>query len=47
MAVNGKNAIAVDWDGTCVQEIWPRKGGWLAGAQEGLRALADQYDVYI
>lgn len=47
MAVNGKNAIAVDWDGTCVQEIWPRKGGWLPGAQDGLRALAAQYDVYI
>jgi len=47
MAVNGKNAVAIDWDGVCVQEVWPRKGGWLDGAREGLRSLADQYDVYI
>ena len=47
MAVNGKNAVAIDWDGVCVQEVWPRKGWWLEGAQDGLRALAEQYDVYI
>lgn len=47
MAVNGKHAVAIDWDGVCVQEIWPREGDWLPGAQEGLRALAEQYDVYI
>jgi len=47
MAVNGKHAVAIDWDGVCVQEIWPREGDWLPGAQEGLRVLADQYDVYI
>jgi hypothetical protein len=47
VAVNGQNAIAIDWDGTCVKELWPREGDWLPGAQEGLRALAAQYDVYI
>lgn len=47
MAVNGLNAIAVDWDATCVQERWPHEGDWLPGAIEGLRALADKYDVYI
>jgi hypothetical protein len=47
MALNGKNAIAVDWDGCCVQEIWPREGDWLPGAQDALRALAAQYDVWI
>lgn len=47
MAVNGKNAIAVDWDGTCVAEIWPKQGDWLPGAQDALRELAALYDVYI
>lgn len=47
MAVNGKHAIAVDWDGCCVEEIWPRQGDWLPGAQDALRELAEQYDVYI
>jgi hypothetical protein len=47
VAVNGKNAIAVDWDGTCVEEVWPERGEWLAGAREALGLLADTFDVYI
>lgn len=45
--MNGKRAIAVDWDGTCVEQTWPEFSPWLPGAQEALRELADEYDVYI
>jgi hypothetical protein len=34
--------IAVDWDGTCVENVWPKKyGKWLPGAVDGLRKLLD------
>lgn len=29
----------VDWDGTCVDEVWPGMGDWLPNAVEGLRLL--------
>lgn len=31
--------FVVDWDGTCVEEVWPGMGDWLPGAVESLRAL--------
>lgn len=42
-------AIAVDWDDTCVEGVWPsRYGEWLPGAREGLRELVDTgWDVTI
>lgn len=47
MSLNGKRAIAVDWDGTCVEQTWPEFSPWLPGAPEALRELANEYDVYI
>jgi hypothetical protein len=32
----------VDWDGTCVEEVWPGMGDWLPGAVEALRELASR-----
>lgn len=42
-------AIAVDWDGTCVEGVWPnRNGEWLPGAVEGLHSLIENgWDVVI
>ncbi len=31
--------FAVDWDGTCVEAVWPEMGEWLPGAVLGLKAL--------
>lgn len=31
--------FAVDWDGTCVEAVWPELGDWLPGAVDGLRRL--------
>lgn len=41
--------IAVDWDGTCVEGVWPKKNGdWLPGATEALhKMLADGWRVVI
>lgn len=30
----------VDWDGTCVEEVWPGMGRWLPGAVKALRELS-------
>ena len=30
----------VDWDGTCVEEVWPGMGDWLPGAVDALRELS-------
>lgn len=32
----------VDWDGTCVEEVWPGMGDWLPGAVEALRELSSK-----
>lgn len=39
--------FVVDWDGTCVEEVWPGMGGWLPGAVEALRLLALKGKVVI
>jgi hypothetical protein len=31
--------IAVDWDGTCVEDVYPECGEWLPGAVKALRAF--------
>ena len=31
--------FVVDWDGTCVEEVWPGMGDWLPGAVESLREM--------
>lgn len=42
-----KPVLAVDWDGTCVEGVWPAEGDWLPGAKKALKKLADKYHVYI
>jgi hypothetical protein len=43
-----RDSIAVDWDGTLVEEAWPEMGDWLPGAKDALHALAHLYtNVYI
>jgi hypothetical protein len=38
--LNEQRAVyVVDWDGTCVEEVWPGMGDWLPGAVESLRWL--------
>jgi hypothetical protein len=32
--------FVVDWDGTCVEEVWPGMGDWLPGAVEALREMS-------
>lgn len=32
----------VDWDGTCVEEVWPGMGDWLPGAVDALRELSSR-----
>lgn len=39
--------IAVDWDGTCVKNVWPKQGDWLPGAKKALKELLKTYQVYI
>lgn len=42
-----KPVLAVDWDGTCVELVYPKQGGWLPGAVDALRYLQKHYEVYI
>ena len=46
---SGKNRIVVDWDGTCVEEIWPgNDGDWLPGAVDSIKEMLDAgYEVVI
>lgn len=39
--------LAVDWDGTVVEQRWPEEGDWLPGAREALWFLSQKYDIYI
>lgn len=45
--MNGKQLIAVDWDGTCVEQVWPAEGDWLPGSVKALKRLLKKYDVMI
>lgn len=42
-----KPVIAVDWDGTCVEQKWPGEGDWLPGAVKHLKKLSRDYQVLI
>lgn len=42
-----KERIAIDWDGTCVEEVWPDHGDWLPGAVKALQTLAKHYTITI
>lgn len=42
-----KPVLAVDWDGTCVESVYPAEGDWLPGASKALRKLIQSYTVYI
>lgn len=46
MNFNGKYpnraVYVVDWDGTCVEEVWPGMGDWLPGAVDALRELSSR-----
>lgn len=39
--------IAVDFDGTLVEEVWPGIGDWLPGAVDGLKRLAEEFDEVV
>lgn len=42
-----KYTIAVDWDATCVEGVWPDMGDWLPGAVEALHELDKIGEVVI
>ncbi len=42
-----KPALAVDWDATLVENVWPEEGKWLPGAVKALKQLTEKYQVYI
>jgi hypothetical protein len=42
-----KERIAIDWDGTCVEEVWPEHGDWLPGAVKALQTLHKHYEIVI
>ena len=37
--MGNRPVFCVDWDGTCVEEVWPGMGDWLPGAVEALREM--------
>lgn len=40
--------VAVDWDGTLTEDDrWPEVGGWLPGAVDALKCLAEVYDEVV
>lgn len=39
--------IAVDWDGTLAEEVWPGIGDWKPGAKTALHILSDAYDEVV
>lgn len=39
--------VAVDWDGTVVENAWPAMGDWNPGAVECLKTLVKHAKVYI
>lgn len=42
-----KPVLAVDWDGTCVEDKWPLEGEWLPNAVSALHELSRVFQVYI
>ena len=45
---SGQQRVVVDWDGTCVEQVWPEHGDWLPGAVEALHAFLNAgLEVYI
>lgn len=42
-----RHTIAVDWDGTCVEQAWPEMGDWMPGAVDALRTLSEHAYVVI
>lgn len=42
-----RHTIAVDWDGTCVEQAWPETGEWMPGAVDALRKLSEHAYVTI
>lgn len=43
-----KERLAVDWDGTCIEELWPATdGAWLEGTIKALRTLYKHYEIVI
>lgn len=50
---SGSNRIVVDWDGTCVEDVWPAKGDWLPeengwDARRAMREMLERgYEVVI
>lgn len=38
---------AVDWDGTCCEDVWPKMGAWMPGAVSALRTLSEHGEVVI
>jgi len=45
---SGNNRVVVDWDGTCVESVYPGMGSWLPGSVEALTELIGAgFDVAI
>jgi hypothetical protein len=42
-----KERIAIDWDSTLVEEVWPEHGDWLPGAVKALKTLHKHYEIVI
>jgi hypothetical protein len=42
-----KPRVGVDWDGTCVENVWPAEGDWLPGAVEALHDLSPYYTLIV
>ena len=46
--VEAVSRVAVDWDGTCVDDdAWPEMGDWLPGAITALKHLAGEFDEVV
>lgn len=39
--------LAIDWDGTCVENAYPEMGDWLLGAPEALTKLSEDWELVI
>lgn len=42
-----KPPLGIDWDGTCVEHVWPDEGQWLPDAVEALHVLNRHFQLYI
>lgn len=41
MPSEGRHTLAIDWDGTCVEQAWPDMGDWMPGAVSALERLSE------